>query len=89
MIDASATHVSLTYFNYFEQHVLPNFFIWLFGSTWGFYALKILVLIPVIYYLDKNKTKKNEELINFIKSIFIVYGIGTGVRDVLRLIMGV
>jgi uncharacterized membrane protein len=89
MIDASATHVSITYFNYFEQHVIPNFFIWLFGSTWGFYILKLIVLIPIIYFLDKEKDKKNEELINFIKTIFVVYGIGTGVRSALRLIMGV
>lgn len=89
MIDATATHVSITYFGYSEQHVVPNFFIWLFGSTFGFYVLKLIVLIPIIYFLDKEKTKKNTELINFIKIIFIIYGIGTGVRSFLRLIMGV
>ncbi len=89
MIDASATHVSITYYNYFEQHVVPRFFMWLFGGSIGFYFLKLLVLIPIIYALDKNKNKKNEELINFIKSIFIIYGIGTGIRSSLRLVMGV
>ncbi len=91
MLDATATHVSITYYGYFEQHVIPNLFIWLFGgSTWGFYALKLLVLIPIIYFLDANKGRKSarqEELINWVKIVFIVYGIATGMRGLLRLIM--
>lgn len=87
MFDASVTHVSLTYFNYFEQHVVPRFFFDLANSSLSFYPLKVVVLGLVIYYLDRDK--KNVELNNFIKAIFITYGLATGLRGLLRLSLGV
>ncbi|HLE05823.1 MAG TPA: DUF63 family protein [Candidatus Nanoarchaeia archaeon] len=87
MFDASVTHVSLTYYNYFEQHVVPRFFFDLANSSLSFYPLKIVVLGLVIYYLDRDK--KNIELTNFIKMIFIIYGLATGLRGLLRLSLGV
>ncbi|MFA5406540.1 MAG: DUF63 family protein [Candidatus Nanoarchaeia archaeon] len=85
--DASVTHVSLAYYNYFEQHVIPNFIFNLFNSSLSFYPWKLIVLGAVIYVLDKDKS--NKELTDFVKMIFITYGLATGVRGMLRLIMGV
>lgn len=87
MFDATVTHVSLEFYNYFEQHVVPRLVFDLAGTSASFYAWKILVLGVVIYLLDKEKS--NEELIKFIKMIFITYGLATGVRGFLRLILGV
>ncbi len=92
MFDASATHVSVAYYNYFEQHVIPRLVFNLFGSSISFYAWKIIVLGTVIYSLDyafKTTNKKDKELTRFIKIIFITYGLATGLRGFLRLIIGV
>ncbi len=87
MLDASATHVSLTYFNYFEQHVIPRAVINFFGTSLSFYFLKLIVLIPLLYYIDKSKDEK--EVKNFVKMVFATYGFATGLRGALRLIMNV
>ncbi len=87
MFDASVTHVSLSYYNYFEQHVIPNIIFRIFNTSASFYAWKLLVLGAVIYFLDKDR--RNGELNNFIKIVFIIYGLATGVRGLLRLTLGV
>jgi len=87
MFDSSVTHVSLEYYNYFEQHVVPKLVFDLTGTSLSFYALKVVVLGAVIYFLDKEKG--NKQLINFIKMVFITYGLATGIRGFLRLTMGV
>lgn len=87
--DASSTFVSLTYYGYSEQHVAPSFIMATFGN-WAFYAWKVIILCIVIYVLDYViKDNKNKELTNFIKMVFITFGIATGTRDMLRLAMGV
>jgi len=87
MFEASVTHVSIEFFNYFEQHVIPRTIFEWTGTSLSFYALKLAVLGVVIYLLDKDK--KNKELTDFIKMIFIVYGLAIGVRNFLRLSLGV
>jgi len=93
MFDASVTHVSLTYYNYFEQHVIPNAIFNLFGgNSLSFYPWKLLVLGVVIYLLDngfKKEAKENKELTDFIKMVFIIYGLAIGMRGLLRLGLGV
>lgn len=85
--ESSVTHVSLEYFNYFEQHVIPRTIFNLFGTSLSFYLWKALVLGLVIYFLDKDE--EHEELSNFVKMIFIIYGLTIGVRNLLRLSLGV
>lgn len=87
MFDASATHVSLEFYNYFEQHVVPRMVFELAGTSASFYAWKTIVLIGVIYLLDKEDD--NKELTNYIKMIFIIYGLAIGLRNGLRLTLGV
>jgi len=87
MFDATVTHVSISYFGYFEQHVVPNLFINLFGSTLAFYLLKLMILIPVIFVL--NKYGEDKELNDWIRIVFIIYGLAIGTRGLLRVIMGV
>lgn len=85
--ESSVTHVSIEYFNYFEQHVIPRTIFNLTGTSLSFYAWKALILGLVIYFLDKEEG--SEELSNFVKIIFIIYGLTIGVRNLLRLSLGV
>lgn len=86
MLDASATFTALSFFGYWEQHVLPSFFIDLFGPV-SFFILKLAVLIPVLFLVDRYV--ENEEEKNWLKLIILVLGLAPGVRDMTRLGMGV
>ena len=84
LFDASATFVAITYFPFYEQHVLPKFLIDIFGS-WIMFPLKIGVVWPVLYAIDKS----NEEVYfkKFLKIIILILGLALGTRDFLSLSM--
>lgn len=88
MVDASATFVSITFFEYGEQHILPTFLINALGGAWIMFPLKLAVLIPVLYMLNKY-TKEDKLLKNTIILAIISLGLAAGLRDALRLLMGV
>lgn len=87
MFDASTTFVALQFFPYFEQHVLPGFFISIFGPVAMFF-IKLPVVAAVLYYLDKDMKEETEKK-NFIKIVILILGLGPGLRNFLRLGMGV
>jgi len=83
LLDASATYTALTYFGYYEQHVLPSFLINIFGPIVMF-PLKIIVVGFVLYFLDKEEDKF---LRNFLKIIVFILGVALGIRDLLTISM--
>jgi uncharacterized membrane protein len=86
MFDASATFVALTYFGYSEQHVLPTFLID-FTGPWIMFVVKLIVIIPIVYILDKYCDDK--ELRQFLLMAVMILGLAPGLRDTLRLASGV
>ncbi len=84
MLDASATFVSLSFFGYSEQHVLPNLLIPFLGPA-SMFLLKLLVLIPVLYIIDRETEPGNFR--NFLKTCIIILGLAPGLRDLLRLLL--
>ena len=86
LFDASATYIALSQFGYSEQHVLPTFLIDMTGP-WIMFPLKLAVIIPVIYLL--NKKCDDLELRKFLLITIIVLGLAPGFRDTLRLAAGV
>jgi uncharacterized membrane protein len=87
MFDASATVVGVTFFSYYEKHVLPTFLIDAIGSAWIMFPLKLIVILPVLYLIDKYSDSKN--LANFLKIVVFILGFAPGLRDLLRISMGV
>ena len=87
MFDASTTFVALSYFPYFEQHVLPGFLISLFGPAVMF-ALKFVVVAAVLYVLDKEMSQELQKK-KFIKIVIMILGLAPGLRNFFRLVMGV
>ena len=87
MFDAATTFVALTYFNYFEQHVLPGFLIGIFGPASMFF-LKLVVVSVVLYIFDK-EMKNEEGKRTFLKIVILILGMGPGLRNFLRIVMGV
>ncbi len=89
MFDASATFIGIDFFSYWEKHVLPSFFINLTGTAAVMYPLKIVVFIPLLYLLDRGMEEDEIELTNFIKFALITIGLAPGIRDAMRLFLGV
>ncbi len=88
-LDATATFVTLDLFSnlgYFEQHPLTRLIGTLGGSYVWFYVAKLYVLV-VLYFINKDVEDKNFR--NLLKFAVLILGLGPGLRDTLRLSMGV
>jgi len=84
LLDASSTFTALTFYGYYEQHVLPGFLIDLAGP-WVMFPLKLAVIWTVLYYIDREKG--DVRLKNFLKIIILILGLALGVRDWLTVSM--
>jgi len=84
LFDASTTFTGVFFYNYVEQHVLPNFLMGLFGP-FAIYALKLLV-VPFVVKAVSSGEKDERELLYF--AIFVL-GVGPGIRNLLRIFLGV
>ena len=88
LFDATTTYVALAFFpNYFEQHVLPGFFIGFLGPA-SMFLLKLIVVPLVLYAIDKELSKEHQKR-TFLKIVVLILGLGPGLRNFSRLVMGV
>lgn len=86
LFDASTTYVAVEYFNYSEQHVLPNALNHLFDTYLTLFPMKIIVIVAVLYIIDQyfdDLTIKN-----LLKLTVFVLGLAPGLRNILTLILG-
>ncbi len=83
MLDASATSFGLAMFGYFEQHMVPGFFIELFKTPFVMFPLKIAVVGVVLFYV---KDIEEEGYKNFVKLVILILGAAPGLRDLLRIL---
>lgn len=84
MFDASTTFVAVSFYGFFEQHVLPRFFISRISSV-SFVMSKFIIVAVVLLLIDKYS--KSEELNNFLKLCIGILGGATATRDFLRLMI--
>jgi uncharacterized membrane protein len=87
MFDASTTFTSIQFYPYYEQHVLPNFLIGIFGPIVMF-PLKLIIVALVLYVLDK-EMKVDDNMKSYMKFLIMILGLAPGLRNLLRLVMGV
>lgn len=83
MFDANTTFIAMSYFDYYELHVLPTYVINLFGTPFSFVIFKFVALVAVLFIIDKYSEDK--EFNNYIKLIIGILGAATGIRGFLRL----
>ena len=83
MFDANATFVALQFFGYYEQHVVPSFFINIFSPV-SFIFLKVVAIAVILVLIDRSKGDR--EFNNFLKLMIGILGLATGTRDFLRLL---
>ncbi len=91
-LDGAATYRGIDIHGYAEKHVLPSFLIELTGTALVMLPLKFLVVTLAIYLLDVAYRKDLQEAPNLawlVKVAIMVLGFAPGMRDMLRLAMGV
>lgn len=86
MLDASGTFIGIDYFGFGEEHILAEFFINLTGTALVMYPLKLAVLLPVLYLLEKWREEESDTTYYWMVKIAIfILGFGPGVRNSLLL----
>jgi uncharacterized membrane protein len=86
--DSIVTAISVTWFGYTEQHVLPKFIIETTGTAFSFILVKFSLVYISLFIIDIS-TKEDKEFSNFTKLLIGILGISTGGRSFLRLLCGV
>ncbi|MFH0859924.1 MAG: DUF63 family protein [Candidatus Altiarchaeota archaeon] len=81
LLDASATFVGVDYLGFSEKHVLPSFLIERLGTAFIMFPLKLAVLIPALYYIDKD-VRDDVLSRRFLKLVILAIGIGPALRDI-------
>lgn len=90
LLDASATSFALELhpMHYIEQHVLGDSLIQLTGTAFVMFSLKIAVLLPAIWVLEKFRSEEGmEEVWHLVLLAMITVGFAPGVRDILRMVL--
>lgn len=85
MLDASATFIAVDFLSAVEKHPLPTFMTSIAGTAAIMYLLKLIVLIPLVYFLDKEF--KNKEFVTFLLIAVAVLGFAEGLRNLLAIIL--
>jgi uncharacterized membrane protein len=84
IFDSVVTFVSMKYFGYSEQHVIPNLIMDFTGSRFSFVLVKLVVVILALKLVDKETEDHN--LRNLIKFAIFLLGFVPGLRDFIRLV---
>ncbi len=87
LVDGSTSFLGIQFLGYWELHVVPRFFIDLFGP-WVMIALKLAVIVPILYIIDRD-ADEDENLKGFIKFVLFTIGMAPGLRNGLRMTFGV
>ncbi|MDY6931165.1 MAG: DUF63 family protein [Halobacteriota archaeon] len=90
LIDASSSYIGIGRLGYIGKHVLENFLIELTGSAAVMFPLKLSVMIPTLYILDTFFSEEEDtDLKNILLLAVLMLGIGPGIRNTLRMTLGV
>lgn len=86
LLDAAGTYIALARYGYLEQHVVPRLLFEAMGPA-SFFALKIAVVVPVLFLVDRYGEKGAFQ--SLLKIVIFILGFAPGLRTVLRLAAGV
>ena len=90
MLDAASSYIGIDLLGYHGKHVLENLIVSHTGTAAGMFILKLGILIPVLYILDTQLGDDSDtELRNILLLAIIIVGLGPGVRNTLRMALGI
>jgi uncharacterized membrane protein len=85
MLDASTTFIIVDFFGGWEKHPLPRYFANLAGTASTQFLLKLIIIIPALYLI--NKELKDKNLKNFLLIAIATLGLAEGLRNLITLIL--
>ncbi len=92
MVDGIATYIGVDLFGYAEKHPLPDLLFTAFGTSLVFIPLKAGLGIFLAYIVEvslKEELEPRPILKTLLQVILITLGLSPGIRDMMRLVMGV
>ncbi|RZN34333.1 MAG: DUF63 family protein [Methanophagales archaeon ANME-1-THS] len=89
LLDATSSYIGIDLLGYTGKHVLEGLMVRYAGTAAGMIPLKLGILIPLLYLLDTQFTEEEVELKNLVLLTLITIGLAPGVRNTLRLMLGV
>ncbi|HOV82880.1 MAG TPA: DUF63 family protein [Methanothrix sp.] len=87
LLDASSTYFGVDWFGYYEKHVVPTALINLSGTAAVMFPLKMIVLLPALYLIDREMESSPAK--SLITLTLLTLGLAPAVRNTLRLALGI
>ncbi len=83
MLDASGTFIGIDKFGFSEEHPIPEFLIGLAGTAAVMIPLKLLIVIPALYLIEKWQSESPGSDLDskMLKIIIFILGFGPGMRN--------
>ena len=90
-VDGVATWIGIEYHGYLEKHVVPDWFIAQAGTAAVMLPLKFVVVTIVVWLLARAAEEQPEQrgLLYLLTLFLLTLGLAPGIRDILRLALGV
>jgi uncharacterized membrane protein len=90
-MDASSTYIGVDKLGYFEEHVVPTYFIQLTGTALVMYPLKLIIFIGVLYLLDTQfeDDRQSSNMKMLIKMVILILGLSPATRNTIRMMLGI
>jgi uncharacterized membrane protein len=91
-LDGAATSQGIELFGYAEKHVLPTYLISLAGTAAIMLPIKFLMVLAIVFIIDvlfKKELDTHPGLAMTMKFAVVFLGLAPGVRDTLRIALGV
>jgi len=85
MLDASATFIAVDFLSAVEKHPLPTFMTSIAGTAAIMFVLKLIVLIPLVYFMDKEF--KDKQFVTFLLIAVAVLGFAEGIRNLFSILL--
>lgn len=86
-LDGASTAVGITYLSYSEKHIISNAIIETAGTPYAFTALKLLFILTVLTVVKQETDDRRFTLLVLLGIIAV--GMGPGLRNITRAIIGV
>ena len=84
LLDGSASFYGIEYYGFLEEHLLPRLLIDFAGNAIIMIPLKLLVILIVLYLLERwylEEEIKDETVYKMLKLVILILGIGPGLRN--------
>ncbi|HIH36417.1 MAG TPA: DUF63 family protein [Methanocellales archaeon] len=88
LFEATSTFIGVDFLGYVEKHVLSTFMIDWIGTGAVMYPLKLITILPILYIIDHHLPEEPKTG-NLAKLAILMLGLAPGLRNMLRMMLGI